>query len=390
MIINQLKGIVGEENLSEEEMRKIVHSTDSSMIEGNSTMVLWPTTKEEVKDIVSYSIKRKIQLTVRGGGSGLAGGCVANNEAVVDLTRMNNIIKVDKELKMAIVQPGVVLKNLNDELKELSLFFPVIPGSESVCTIGGMIATNAAGVRAVKYGATKDWIEQITVVTGKGEMITTKNIDDFAGKEGVTGIIVEAILRLAEPLKARTLTMKVVETPEELVKQALEIKKAEGLTALEFFNRKAAQLAGYKPSYYLIAEFESNNGEEKDIAKIEALWKMREGMYPVMASNGYIIVEDPKLPYDKMPEFLKWIDQSEIPCFGHIGLGILHPIFSPEQKNLVKEMFGLVKIYNAEISGEHGIGIAKKEYADKAYTDSIKKLKLRYNKDEVLNRGRIC
>lgn len=390
-MIEELEGIVGRGNVSEGREDRIVYSTDASMISGRSRLIVWPNSVSEVRGVVSWASKEGAGVTVRGAGTGLAGGCVPQESIVLDLTRLNKIISVSEAGKTARVECSVVLDDLNRKISP-KLFFPVQPSSHEVSTIGGMIAADSAGLRAVKYGKTSRWVRKLEVVDGLGNVISAEGgkLSDFAGREGTTGVIVEAELALAEPLKETTLTRREADDTQEVVSLITTLSGSRDLIALEFIDRKTAGFLGASAGkHLLLAEYESDVGEIKGKEEIAAFWEMRDGVYPALASRGYAIIEDPKIPLEKMAEFLAWLEQEEIPSFGHIGEGIIHPCF-PIGSEKIQKMFEKVAQLGGSVSGEHGIGLAKRKYAPRELASEVTHLKRKYDPKNILNRGVIC
>ncbi len=387
-MISWFERVVGKEHVSEEEVDKLAYSTDASQIEGKTRLVVWPGNAAEVHKIILFAKRNKTNLVIRGAGSGLVGGCVPKNEVVVDLSRLNRILKINEFERSVIVESGVILNDLNSSLKKLKLFFPVIPSSYKICSLGGMIATNAAGVRSVKYGKTENWIRALEVIDGTGRLLRVgrDGIKNFCGNEGVTGIILKAKLKLTGLIEKRSLDVLKFEELDELLGR---IKDLEEVLAIEFINAKAAKIAGLDEVNHLIVEYEGFKGEIKDEKEIEKIWKMRDGLLTKINANGYAVSEDPKIPIDKMIDFLYWLKNNEIPAFGHIGVGIIHPHFKRDSEK-IEEMFKVVKKLNGEISGEHGIGLAKKKYVNPEVLKEIRELKEKYNPDNILNGGKIC
>lgn len=391
-MINELIKIVGRENVSVSEIDKLAYSSDASQLEGKAVAVVWPETTEQIQKMIVHAVRSSLNIVPRGAGTGLAGAVVPNNSIVLDLSRMNKILESDVENRHVAVEPGIVLNHLNGFLQQQQLFFPVIPASYKVCTIGGMIATNAAGERAIKYGKTKDWVLGLEVVSGAGNIFnlkTKKEIGEFCGTEGCLGIITKAELKLSGPLKRSSASLLKFDRISDLMDAVKKYKTSKDVIAIEFFDKLSAKLSKLEEKYYLFVEFESDSGEIRDEGAINAVWNLREGLGPVLTSEGFSIMEDPLIPLENMDKFLQWLEKNKIPCFGHIGIGIVHPRFTYGQKHLIGEMFNLVGRLSGEASGEHGIGIAKKGFANKEFVNAVKKLKKKYDPNNILNREKI-
>lgn len=382
--------IFGEENVADDKESKLVYASDASQAEGKAKAVVWPSTAEQIRKLLRFASRTDTNVVPRGAGTGLSGAVVPQNSIVADFSKMNKILEINRKGKYCIVEPGVVLDDLNKALQP-DLFFPVIPSSHSVCQIGGMISTNAAGIRAIKYGHMLDWILELEIIDGTGKLIKIKdNLGQFCGTEGCAGIITKAKLKLTEPIRSdTTLTLYKFDSIDDLIDLLSIVKENKSVIAVEYISRIAAVMVGIERKHSLLVEFESGEGEISDEEKLKKMWELREGVAPVLASKGYIFMEDPKIPLEGMSKFLRWLEAQHIPSFGHIGIGILHPRFKPEQKDKIKEMFRLVKKLGGSVSGEHGFGLNKKDYVAKEFADKLKELKKKYDPENILNRGKL-
>jgi glycolate oxidase len=388
-MLSRIIKVVGEENYSEAKEDLLAYGTDASMIDGKVLAVVWPKDVEEVRKIVTIASQNRYNLVPRGAGTGLAGGVVPNDSLILDFSRMNRI-KASISEQYAEVEPGVIVDVLNSAIAQYGLFFPVIPSSSRACTIGGMIATNAAGNRAVKYGKMIDWLLELEVVDGTGKVYDIKsNFDAFCGTEGTVGIITKAKLKLTKPLEETTLSVVKAESAEEILAKLNSFKSMQNVIAIEFMDRLSSEISGLERSYHLFVEFEGPGGSIQDGAEIKRLWIKREGCWPKVSSAGYIMLEDPMVKDDKIIELIQWLDNNGVPYFGHIGLGILHPAFKLGQNDKVAEMHELVKKLGGSVSGEHGIGISKKSFVSPEQAEKIKQLKKKYNPENILNKGKI-
>jgi len=373
---------VGLKKFTDKQIEVLVYGSDASCFRGYATKVVQPKNIAEIRQVVT-----KHNVVIRGAGTGLAGGAVPQQDVVVDMSRLNRIIEINKERKYAVVEAGIVLADLNIELSRYGLEFPVKPSHE-VCTIGGMIATNALGLRALKYGSTRDWTLSLEVVDGEGVLrqIAKPDVKDFAGMEGITGIIVRAKLRLVE-IPSRHLELMRFDNLEEMLNAVRELKREASVSMLELIDKKTAQLLGLENAYYLFVERE---GKKKD-DDYDRLIKLREGVYSKLASHGFTRIEDPQLYMDKLPRLAEWLERNSVPYFGHVAIGLLHPCFSNEQEKagLIDRMHELVKKLRGKVSGEHGIGLLKKKFLTDVDTQIITRMKRRYDPEFRINRGKV-
>jgi glycolate oxidase subunit GlcD len=391
------------------------------------SILLFPENTEDVAKIVKYAYENNISIVPSGGRTGYAGGAVAkNNELVISLSKMNKVIDFDPFLGALHVQAGMITKELHTQAEERGFYFPVDFAATGSSHIGGNIATNAGGVRVVRYGLIREWVLGLTVVTGKGEVMTfngeiLKNNTGydlkhlFIGSEGTLGIITETVVKLTKPPK----DIRVVFLAVPEYKNILEIFKETHnfslpLLAFEFLTdyclEKVKEHLGVtdpfpQPSkYYVLMEYEINEDadEEKLFTILESItekelitdgsiaqnsrqnqtfWKYREGISESLSLAYTVHKNDISLPLRNMEAFLKdmqaLLDAKysgfEIALFGHIGDGNLHlNIVKPKDlsdteffqrcKSVDPEMFSLIQKHKGSISAEHGIGLLKKDY----------------------------
>jgi FAD/FMN-containing dehydrogenase len=389
--IERLAEILGEESVSTAPEARIACGRDASRLEGECLAVVWPSHLEHMPAVVEWALEERVDLVPRGAGTGLCGGATPQRSVVVDLSRLTCIGLVDTEGRRVQVEAGVVLGTLNHHLAPYGLFLPVIPGSHRAASLGGMIATDAAGLRAVRYGTMRNWVEEVTLIDGLGRVHRLQGdaLSDAVGREGVTGFIIQATLKLSPLVTQRTVSLLAFDDEEALLAQRDRWLKDPKLTALEYINRHAAAALGWEARPHLLVEFDSDGGEIQEPERIASLWRARDGLYPVLARKGHSVIEDPQLDGDALAELLVWLDAEGIPAFGHLGVGIVHPCFR-DGDGRIAALYGRVAEWGGRVSGEHGIGLKKKAWIDAAFRTEIQRLKATYDPEGVLNRGKLC
>ncbi|NPE26631.1 FAD-binding oxidoreductase [Methanococcoides sp. SA1] len=361
------------------------YRSDASRMKGKVVDVLHPRNVAEVSRMVRGNKK----IVIRGAGTGLAGGAVPQGEVVLDLSKLVKIGDFDKERKTIVVEAGVVLDDLQDDVKESGLEFPVKPSSHAVATIGGMIATNAVGNRGVKYGKTGEWVKWVEVVDGEGrlERKGITEMSDFVGMEGITGVIVRACLKL-DVVKERSASLLKVESLDKVVDLVLKLKRRMDVSGVEFLDRIVSKGIGLESSYHLLVEVEGEAGKLRGEGYREIMAK-RDMVYPFVAGEGYTRIEDPKVMVNKFPQLMSWLEKNGIPTFGHIGTGILHPCFNVDQERLIPEMMKLVKRLGGQVSGEHGIGLLKRGFVEVNDQKILRNVKKRCDPAGKFNAGKV-
>ena len=417
-IKESLADIVGQENFTDNLIDLIAYSKDASEFKHRPDAALWPINTGQISRILRLANKERFPVIARGAGTSLAGLAVPQHGGVIlDFGRMDKIIEINIEDRLAIVQPGVVYDDLARALAPHGFFFPPDPASGAVCTLGGNVATNAGGIKGAKYGTTKDYVLALEVVLSDGRILHTgsrcmKSVSGFdltrlfVGSEGTLGIITEITLKINPKPPLTQTAMATFDILEDAGRAVSEIMHSGILPcALEVINQQTliainqntdlnlpeveailvAETDGYTQDEVqfqldeIITIFRKNNAstvsEAKSQEEAEALWKARKSGYGVMSRINYnLFVEDLSVPMSKVASALRMIAGIEekygfkIPTVGHVGDGNLHPAISydgtnPEEvKRLeaaTEELFEKIIALGGTLTGEHGIGLAK-------------------------------
>jgi glycolate oxidase len=453
-LIDSLVKTVGKEAVLYTPEDLAVYSYDGTFAEGQPEVIVLPETSEQVSRVVQLAAKARVPLIPRGMGSGLAAGSIPipGGGIVICLTRMNHILEIDIQNATVSAEAGVITADLQNEVEKQGLFYPPDPSSIRHSTIGGNIACNAGGPRCLKYGVTGDYVLGLTVVLADGRILKTggKPIKDvtgydlnglFTGSEGTLGLITEALLRLvAKPRFARTalaefvslmdasravnalLTAGIVPATLELMDQTAIacIEKAmhlglptdvEALLLIETDGSDQQTVQQEIEACFKICQ--ENGARSVKIAQTEAergnLWKARRSISPSLARIApNKLGEDITVPRSAIPEVIQQLRLISskyglpIVIFGHAGDGNLHPniLFDkrqPEQWAKVEQMVG--EIFEASLalggtlSGEHGVGVLKRPYLEKALgpvsVEIQKQIKRALDPMNILNPGKM-
>ena len=391
MNTSELRQLFSTDQLSDTRESRLVYSLDASNLAGDCLAVIWPVHVEQVCALVEWANREEIDLVPRGAGTGLCGGATPQSSIVVDFSRLTGVGSLDIEKRSIHVSAGTVSGALNRWLQPQGLFLPVVPGSQRAASIGGMLATNAAGLHAVRYGKMGDWVKQITLVDGQAQVhhLTGKALSDAVGREGVTGFIVHAVLRLTPLPPERTLSLLAYSNISELLVARAKILQDERLTAMEYVNPHAAAAIGWEALHYLMIEFEGTGGEIDSPVRMAELWHQRDSLGPKLSCQGLSVSEDPQIQGDGLIILLDWLDANHIPTFGHLGVGILHPRFRPGDDQIL-HLYERVQACGGRISGEHGVGLKKRRWISSEFQKEILQLKNQYDPRNILNRGKLC
>ncbi len=430
------------------------NSTDASglSVENAADVVVFPQTIEQVQEVMRYANLHKIPVVCRGAGTNVVGACVPEQGGIVlNFSKMNKILDVNTENMTARVQPGVVVGDLHAAVEKLGLFYPPDPAYLKYSMIGGSIAQNSAGAKTFKYGATKDYVLELIVVTASGELMKTgsntiKNATGynlnsiFIGSEGTLGVVVEAVLKLIPKPEAKQVMMAYFDSVSDAVNAvnkvisqkiypcAIDLMNREALQTIEKYSPagiltdKAAALVieidGFKSAMEyqrkVVVEVLESCGASKiqyshNEKEYEKIWaSRRSSMVACEQLKPNVTTDDIIVPRDKLAQLVEGVEQicakyNLICCLiGHVGDGSVHPQipvdFSDKDEmrrlHLAKEeMYDLTASLGGILSGEHGIGMLKRDYVEKVidpltlnYMREIKKL---FDPNNILNPGKI-
>ncbi|MBU3180857.1 FAD-binding oxidoreductase [Clostridium psychrophilum] len=409
----------------------------------------------EVSKIMKYASDNMIPVVARGSGTGLVGASVPIYGGImINMSRMNKILEIDEENLMLTLEPGVLLMEISKYVEEFDLFYPPDPGEKSA-TIAGNINTNAGGMRAVKYGVTRDYIRGLEVVLPSGEILevggkVVKNSTGYSikdlicGSEGTLAIVTKIILKLIPlPKKAVSLLIPFPNLDMAINTVPLIVKSKAAPTAIEFMQREvilaAEEFLGKKfpdnsSDAYLLLTFDGNTIEEieKDyegVANIcleqgaldvfitdtderkEAVWSARGAfLEAVKATTSYMDECDVVVPRNMVAKFINYTNELQkqfdirIRSFGHAGDGNLHvyvlkddltdEVWDKKIAEVFEAMYSKSRELKGLVSGEHGIGFAKKAYMleqlGPVYVGLMKNIKLAFDPKNILNPGKVC
>lgn len=444
------KNIVGKENIYEDKAHLIAYSYDATREHFEPDAVIFPRNEDDVSKILKYCNENRIIIVPRGAGSGFTGGAIPSDGGVVLAfeKHMNKILEIDMQNMVAVVQPGVINMDLQKAVEEVGLFYPPDPASQDYSTIGGNVNENAGGMRAAKYGITKDYVMAIRAVLPNGDIIKAgkRTIKDVAGynisgiliaSEGTLAVTTEVTLKLlAKPKKTKT-AMGIFPTVSQAM-EAVYKTMASGVTpvAMEFLDNltiRAVEQTFHKglpvdAGAILVTDVDGNLDDDldfqlaqiekvfkengcsefkraKDKAEAADLWFARRNASQSLSIYGSKkLNEDVTVPRAALPELLEKFNQIaqkyniNIPCFGHTGDGNVHTNVmvdgsDPEQVKIaykaIEEVFQATVDLGGTLSGEHGIGIAKAPYMSMAFSEEemnlFNAIKKAFDPNNILN-----
>ncbi|WP_407646609.1 FAD-binding oxidoreductase [Halarcobacter anaerophilus] len=425
--------IVGKENVYSDKAHKIAYCYDATKERFEPDAVVFPRDEQDVSKVLKYCNEHKIVIVPRGAGSGFTGGALPSNGGIIlSLERhMNKLLEIDMENMVGVVQPGLVNMQFQKAVEEVGLFYPPDPASEEYSTLGGNVSENAGGMRAAKYGITKDYVVALRAVLPNGDIIVAgkKTIKDVAGyntagiliaSEGTLAVITQMTLKLIPKPKFKKTYMGIfpdvnkamnavfkslaaganpvaMEFLDALVIKALkekfpQVELPQDAGGILVGDVDGSSLADVNAQLETLKESFSKNGSigfiiAKDEEESKKLWFARRNASPATAIYGTKkLNEDISVPRSKLPEALDGIYAIgkkygfNVPCFGHAGDGNIHVNVMVKDKNnpkemedghkAIKEIFQFVVDLEGTLSGEHGIGLSKAPFMNIAFTQA--------------------
>ena len=436
--IQELQTIVGEKYvLFDNESLDKYGKDETEDLVFHPEVVVKPRTPEEISALMKFCNQELIAITPRGAGTGLSGGALPINKGILlSMERFNSIIEIDERNLQVTIEPGVITEVFQNAVKEKGLFYPPDPASKGSCFIGGNLAENSGGPKAVKYGVTKDYVLNLEVVLPNGEIVwtganTLKNSTGynltqlFVGSEGTLGVITKAVFRLLPHPKFNLLMLVPFFNVEEACESVAEIFKAGVIpSGMEFMERDAILLGAkyigddsfkipdniqahllievdgndldvlYKDCEIITEVLQRFNCDEilfaDDNAQKDRLWKIRRIVGEAVKSHSIYKEEDTVVPRAELPVLLKGVKEIGAKygftsiCYGHAGDGNLHVnilkhnLSNEEWNNnislAIREIFLLCVKLKGTLSGEHGIGLVQKEYMEIAFNKELIKI----------------
>ena len=451
-LTRSLGSILGEQELLTDPADCYSYGYDNSTLQGMPVAVALPESHQAVCAIIAFCNRHRMPVIARGQGTGTTGATVPTDahSLILSLQRMNRILRIDRDNRLMVVQPGVTNQQVQQSAATQGFFWPPDPTSSAICTIGGNLAYNSAGPRAVKYGTPREYTLALTAVTGDGRTIrtgtqTTKGVVGYdltrllIGSEGTLAVITEATLKLV-PLQPAKRTLRAIYADMHSAAQAVANIMAQPVTpcTLEFMDKGAltmvrAEAPSGIPSRagaLLMIEVDGMESQLEQMAdqisaaasneglldmrvaqsaqEVNELWNLRKSLSPALRRVApKKINEDVVVPVSRMPELVAQLEQLsakhgiQIVNFGHAGNGNLHVNLlydpnDPQQNTRVnlclEEVFATVLAMDGTISGEHGIGLLKRDWVarelDPVSLSLMHAIKQQFDPAGILNPGK--
>jgi glycolate oxidase len=448
-----LRSVLGDDIVADDPATNAAHSGDKWFAAHEPDAVVFARSTTDVSKVLQFASRERVPVTARGGGFGYVGGCVpARGGIALSLAQMNRIKEISFSDAIAIVEPGVFTADLKAAVRAQKLFYPPDPASMKNCTVGGNVATNAGGPRCLKYGVTRNYVIGLEVVLDSGEILRTggrvhKNktgfdlIGLFVGSEGMLGVVTEVTLRLL-PLPPARATLSAAFATAVQAAEAVQAIFAAGFlpASLEIADHFTLEAARRDLGKMLVPEGNAHllvdlDGQEESVrsesaalrellekkkpntleiaireADCEKLWALRRQFSNSLRATGLTkLNEDVVVPRSRLVDLMEFAETLQtkygfpIACFGHAGDGNIHVNIMADRYNrdaavrekvehALDDLFAQVLAWGGVITGEHGIGMAKKRWWPEATSDLARELHSRLKQaldpNRILNPGK--
>ncbi len=454
-LANELRDLLGNDVVVDDPDTLAAHSGDKWFAVHQPEVVVFARSTDDVSKLLRFASRQKIPVTARGGGFGYVGGCVPMRGGVaLSLTRMNRIKEINFADAVAIVEPGVFTADLKATVRAQKLFYPPDPASMKDCTIGGNVATNAGGPRCLKYGVTRNYVIGLEVVLASGDVLRIggrvhKNKTGFdligliVGSEGMLGVVTEITLRLL-PLPPARATLSAAFAAVTQAAEAVQAIFAAGFlpSSLEIADRFTLEAARRDSGKMIVPEGNAHllvdlDGQEESVrsesaairellekrkpnalelaigeADCEKLWALRREFSNSLRATGLTkLNQDVVVPRSRLVDLMEFAESLQakhgfpIACFGHAGDGNIHVNIMADRYNrdaavrekverALDDLFAQVLAWGGVITGEHGIGLAKKRWWANATSEAVREvhrqLKQALDPNDILNPGKFA
>ena len=451
-LISEIKKIMPFNNVLDTLEERYAYSQDSSNIKaGLPDVVVFVENAKQVQDIVLLAKKYKTPIICRGAGTNVVGSCTTKSGGIIlNFSKMNKILEINRENMTVKVQPGVVVGDLQKAVENIGLFYPPDPSNLAVSTIGGSIAQNSGGAKSFKYGTTKDYVAELKVVLADGTLLKTgsqtiKNATGynlntlFVGSEGTLGIITEATLKLIPKPECKRVIMTYFDSVKDAVCAVNSIVEQRIYPAtIDFMDKNAIQtvekfypaglltdkealllidIDGLKCSLdyqeeivkNVLKHFVTDIKTSADDIEYDRIWSARRSSMGACAKlKPNVTTDDVIVPRENLSELVLGIREIcnrydlTVCMVGHVGDGSVHPQIPIDYndkeeykryKSAKDEIYELTARLDGIISGEHGIGAEKREHINKVVNsvclDYMRKIKHTFDKDNILNPDKI-
>jgi glycolate oxidase len=449
----KLRDLLGKEIVANDPGTLVAHSTDKWFAAHEPSAVVFARSTSDVSKLLQFASREKVPVTARGGGFGYVGGCVPVHGGIaLSLAQMNRIKEISFSDAVAIVEPGVFTADLKAAVRSQKLFYPPDPASMKDCTVGGNVATNAGGPRCLKYGVTRNYVIGLEVVLANGEVLRTggrvhKNktgfdlIGLFVGSEGMLGVVTEITVRLL-PLPPARATLSAAFATAAQAAEAVQAIFAAGFlpSSLEIADHFTLEAARRDLGKMIVPDGNAHllvdlDGQEESVrsesaairellekrkpnalemaigeADCERLWALRREFSNSLRATGLTkLNEDVVVPRSRLVDLVEFAETLQtnygfpIACFGHAGDGNIHVNIMADRYNrdaavrekvehALDDLFAQVLAWGGVITGEHGIGMAKKRWWPEATSDVARELHRRFKQaldpNGILNPGK--
>src|SRR5881394_3226995 len=452
-VARELRQLLGDDVVDDDDATLAAHSGDKWFAAHEPEVVVFARSTSDVKGLLQFAAAKEIPVTARGGGFGYVGGCVpVRGGIVLSLVQMNRIKEVNFADAVAIVEPGVFTADLKAAVRAQKLFYPPDPASMKDCTVGGNVATNAGGPRCLKYGVTRNYVIGLEVLLASGDVLRTggrvhKNktgfdlIGLFVGSEGMLGVVTEITLRLL-PLPPARATLSAAFATATQAAEAVRAIFAAGFlpSSLEIADHFTLEAARRDLGKTIVPEGNAHllidlDGQEESVrsesaairrllekrkpnaleiatgeADCEKLWALRRQFSNSLRATGLTkLNQDVVVPRSHLVDLLEFAEALQakhgfpIACFGHAGDGNIHVNIMADRYNrdaavrekverALDDLFAQVLAWGGVITGEHGIGLAKKRWWPQATSEAVRdvhrRLKQALDPNDILNPGK--
>ncbi len=378
----KIAAMVGQGNVSDNPLDLKAYSYCSSDSEQKPDLVIWPSLPNQIRRLMVYFNQTHTPVTIRGDGTGKVDSSIRKGGVILCSERMNKIKSINTSNKVVEVESGVRIADLNKDLAEFNLTFPITPFFKS-STIGGLISINVKSKESHQLNSMGNWVEEVEFVDGTGKIYYTKKPESVIGNEGLSGFITKARLKvISQPIIS--IDVFKYEKLQELLGKVRSLNKDKQTYFLEFFDKNTSEELGFNKNYLLIVGYTGMKGKNKTLSDVRELLQKIDSVHSIIRSKGYYYVQDPFVTLEKCYDLIEWCEKNNVALRGHIGIGLFYAYLKKEDKELIKTFRSFVRRINGWLGKGFGYGPVNKDFMTPPKKKELMRLKEEYDYNNIL------
>lgn len=380
--------ILGLGNATDNPNDLFAYSYDASELSGTCRAVLFPSSDEHLRQILTYCGRINVDVVVRGNGSNTSGQTIPANSVVVCTQNLNRIHALNTNEGWVQVDCGVTIGILNDALNQHDVVFPLQGASDNLTTIGALLATNAPSRYSGRYGLPSERLVELECMDGTGKHYTfTRDFEQYCGNEGSVFILIKAKLKTVQRAE-RSASLEYFDKPHQALERSHALRNDPDIIAVDYFDVAAATYCGLNTKHTLFIEHAGGAGTHLH-EDYKRLLQKRYQARRLLGAKGHTKRADGRAHNEQLLDAIEWCIERDTPVICHLQTGVIHPFFKREKEQLFNDWAEYLAAMGASPVGQHGYGLVHKKHVPPGLKTKIRQLKERYDYSNTLGKGKL-